>query len=227
MLLFKRLFNLMVFGLCVDDGTGNIENTKPNPPKDPPQDPPADPPADPGKIPYDRFKKVNDENRGLKEQIAQIEKDKEAAKKAELESQGKWQEAAESADKRATEAEKKAADLEKTHLNKMREYEIGLEAKAQGINDIKDAVQLIDQNDITVNDDGSLSGIKEAVEKLKNDKPYLFGDENAAPGVHKNKPKGGTNMSKSELLADPDAAQDLIEKNPAEYDRIMGRKPKT
>lgn len=227
--MFKRFFNLIVFGLFADDGSGSTGTVKK--PDDKPVDKGTDDPKgsdDPkpdddtkNKIPYDRFKKVNDENKALKDDLAKRDKEKADIEKKQLEDQGKWQEAAELAEKRATEAEEKATKAETSKIDKAREYEIGLEAKNQGINDIKDAIKLINIDDVIANEDGTFSGIKKAIEKLKTDKPYLFNSNGNSPGVHSDKPKGTNTMTREELLSDPIVATKLRAENPGEYDRII------
>jgi hypothetical protein len=230
--MFKKLLRFFMFGLMVDDPDSGSTGTATKDPESKGKDPQSQDPnkqngnqnQDPepdNKIPYDRFKKVNDDNKSLKQKLAEIEKSKTEAEKKRLEEEGKWQEAAELAQKKATEAEERAKNAEKATKDKSREYEIGLESKMQGVNNIKDAILLVDVDDIVDNDDGSFSGIKEAVEKLKKEKPYLFSDDNGGLGVHSNKPKGNTMTTKTELLADPIAATEFKQKHPAEYDRIM------
>lgn len=175
------------------------------------------------KIPYERFKKINDDNKVLKEQLSNFEKDKTEAEKKRLENEGKWQEAAELAEKKATEAEAKATKADALRIEKMQEFEIGIEAKNQGINDVNDAIKLINSSDIVINDDGTFTGIKESIEKLKTEKPYLFSDENSTNvGVHSDKAKGRTMTTREELLSDPIAATKLKKDNPAEFKRILG-----
>jgi hypothetical protein len=213
-----KLFKLNLFGMWIDEppkGSGGTDESKLNKPVE------SENVID-NKIPYDRFKKVNDENKLLKEQAAKIETEKVEADKKRLEQEGKWQEAAELSEKRAIEAEDKAKKSNEIHIVKMREYEIGMEAKNQGIADVKDAIKLIDNSNIILNEDGTFSGMKEAVEKLKTDKAYLFVAENGSLGVHTQKPKGATMTTREELLADPIAATKLKQDNPAEFKRILG-----
>ena len=91
--MFKRLFNLFVFGLGIDAPTvGSAGAAVDDPPKV--DDPKIEPKTDDSlqddkqidnKIPYDRFKKVNEENKALKAQIEKEEKAKTQAEKKRLE----------------------------------------------------------------------------------------------------------------------------------------------
>lgn len=224
--MLKHLFKLC-FGLFIDDpakGSAGVKDdpkAKEKPVKDPVKDPEKDPDPEPdNRIPYDRFKKVNDENKALKEKITENENIKTEAEKKKLVDEGKWQEAAELAEKKSKEAEEKITLIEKSQNDKSREFEIAIEAKNQGINDIKDAVKLIDIKDITIDEDGTFTGIKEAIEKLKTDKPYLFDLNGNGVGVHSDKPKSGTVTTREELLADPIKATEFKLKHPAEFERI-------
>ncbi len=172
-------------------------------------------------IPYERFKSVVDEKNKLKSQIEKGEQEKQEADKKKLEEQGKFQEAAELADKRAKEAEEKAEKAEAEKKQKSIEFEIGLEAKNQGINDIKDATKLIDLTKIDISDTGEITGVKESIEELKKGKPYLFGNEKI--GVHTDHAKGASEMTREELLKDPMAMMELKTKDLATYNKVMGK----
>jgi hypothetical protein len=170
-------------------------------------------------IPYDRFKEMVDEKNKYKAELDKKEQEKTETEKKKLEEQGKYQEAAELAEKRAKEAEEKAVKAETDKKNKMVEFEIGLEAKNQGITDVSDAARLIDLTKVIIDDNGSITGVKEVIETLKKDKPYLFGDNKL--GVHTDHAKGAAEMSKEELLKDPIAMTTLRKENRAAYDKIM------
>ncbi len=173
------------------------------------------------KIPYERFKTVNEENKTLRADMAKIEKEKTEVEKKRLEDEGKFKEAAELSEKKALVAEEKADKADKTRIEKSKDYEIGMESKMRGAVDVKDIIKLIDNSAITTNEDGTFTGITEAIEKLKEDKPYLFSKDGKIIGAHTNKPKGGTITTREELLKDPIEATKFKQEHPAEYDRIM------
>lgn len=208
-----------------DDGAsagGATQIQDPPAQQQPPKEP--EPPADDGKgkIPYERFKEVNEKKNQAEQELARMKQQQEDAEKKKLEEQGKFQDLAKKAEKEKNEAIEKAQKAEAEKNQKAIEFEIGLEAKNEGIADVKDAVKLIDLKDITVNDDGTISGVKEAVTNLKKEKPYLFNSK--APGVHTDHAKSPNGMTKEELLKDPVSLTKLKQTDPAEYKRIMGKK---
>ena len=172
-------------------------------------------------VPYDRFKQIVDEKNKLKADLEKIETAKTEAEKKKLEDQGKFQEAGELAEKRATEAEARAVKAENEKKDLLINFKIGIEAKDQGINNIDDATKLIDLTKVTVNDDGTLVGVKEAIESLKKDKAYLFSEKKI--GVHTDHAKGTGELERKDLLEDPVLATKIKKESPAEYNRIMGK----
>lgn len=104
----------------------------------------------------------------------------------------------------ALEAHKKAQDAHKTEAEKLREQLEAEKAKAAGaaeqakralikaaftaeavganLVNVDDAFVLADLSDVTVDDNGNVTGVKEAVEALVKDKPYLVKQDGGSGG---------------------------------------------
>lgn len=69
-----------------------------------------------------------------------------------------------------------------------------------GLLDAETALLLLDKSHVSVSEDGKVQGVKEALEALKTDKPYLFGARDAAWGMK----LGGTGTeppSRAQMIA--------------------------
>lgn len=97
---------------------------------------------------------------------AKAKKDADAANQTELEK--------EKAAREKAEADSKAV-LE-TANKRLVDAEIKVLAKDAGFADVTDAVALIDRTSIQVDDQGNVTGAKEAVEALAKAKPHLLGE---------------------------------------------------
>ena len=72
------------------------------------------------------------------------------------------------------------------------------DAKAKNI---KTVLPLIDTEKVSVNDDGTLNGLSEQLDNIKQDNGFLFGEENKAPRVEiKNDFQDGNNKSTSDSI---------------------------
>lgn len=154
----------------------------------------------------------------LKSRLAEFETKAESAKKAELEKNGEFQKLAETERSAREQAEKERDALKAQYEVDTKKYQLGLAAKSAGINDVNDAIQLIDISAIEIKD-GKVDGIDKAVSKLKEEKPYLFTGARA-PLPHGARPDG-TQLTKADLTKDYVLAEKLYTENPAEYQRIM------
>lgn len=119
---------------------------------------------DPRVFKHPRFKSLND-----RAKVAdQLEKEKTEAEKKRLADEGKWKELAEKAQQEATEARTKAQTA-------MVDNKIQVEAAKLGAVDLEAVQKLIDRSSVKVNDDGTISGVEEAVKSLLESKPFLKG----------------------------------------------------
>lgn len=72
------------------------------------------------------------------------------------------------------------------------------DAKAKNI---KTVLPLIDTEKVSVNDDGTLNGLSEQLDNIKQDNGFLFGEENKTPRVEiKNDFQDGNNKSTSDSI---------------------------
>lgn len=111
----------------------------------------------------------------LNSDAGEAKKLKDAAAKAEeqkLEADKKFEELAQ---KRGTELEQAQKTIQDLRTNQ----ELQSKLAPLGVVDLDGALKLIDRSKITVGEDGSVSGVDEAIEALKTEKAYLF---NATPG---------------------------------------------
>jgi hypothetical protein len=112
---------------------------------------------------HPRFKSLNERAKKADE-LEQAAKD---AAEAAAKEQGKFEELYKTANERATTLE---GQLKQTRI----ENAVTLEAAKLGVVDPVAAVKLLDQSNITVGDDGTISGVAEAVKALQTASPYLF-----------------------------------------------------
>jgi len=112
---------------------------------------------------HPRFKQLSDEAKAGR----QAKKDKEEAEAKKLEEQGEYQKLLES---------ERAKNKEL-----LLSQQIQAAAIKAGAVDVEAVTKLIDRNAITVNDDGTITGVDEAVSSLLESKAYLKGDGSNTP----------------------------------------------
>lgn len=119
---------------------------------------------DPRVFKHPRFKSLND-----RAKVAdQLEKEKADNEKKVLVEQGKFKELAEKAQQEAAAATTK-------YQTAMVDNKIQAEAAKVGVVDLDAVLKLIDRSSVKVNDDGTISGVEEAVKSLLDSKPFLKG----------------------------------------------------
>lgn len=130
---------------------------------------------------HPRFKSLNERAKKADElEQAAAKAAEEAAKE-----QGKFEDLYKTANERAEKAE---AAVKQVRI----ENAVTVEAAKLGVIDPAAAIKLMDQSSISVSDDGTISGVAEAVKALQTSSPYLFktpaqgsvggGDTNPAGG---------------------------------------------
>lgn len=122
---------------------------------------------DPRLFRHPRFKSLSERAKKADD----IEAQQAEAEKKRLAEQGKFKELAEAEAKKRTEAEQKyqKAVIDNTIIT---------EASKLGAVDIEAVKALIDRKDIKLNDDGTVTGVAEAVKALLDSKTYLKGTGN-------------------------------------------------
>lgn len=122
-------------------------------------------------IPKHRFDEVNQQLKAEREARAALEKEKKDATEATLKEQNKWKELAESREKELNETKE---SVKQTRLNNA----IERAAAKAGAVDPEAVLALIDKSKIQVAQDGTITGVEEAVKSLSEGKAYLFGKGN-------------------------------------------------
>lgn len=131
-------------------------------------------------VPYDRFKQVNDDKKALEGQIADLNKNIGA-----LNDKIK---AGEDAEKSISDLKDQLAQKDEQMKASRKDAAIRLaltEAKAKNA---KAAIALLDADNLELQEDGTVKGVKEAIEALQKSDGYLFDVEQS-----KTPPTGGFN----------------------------------
>ena len=147
-------------------------------------------------IPYDRFKQVNDDKKTLEGQLA--ERDKAIA---ELNTKLK---AGEDAAKSIGELQAQLKEKDAAVANAKKEAAIQVAiTQAKGKN-AKAIVALLDASKLELQEDGSVKGLKEALDGLRKSDSYLFEPEKqqTPPASGFNPPLGDGNKQPPRTLAD-------------------------
>lgn len=130
----------------------------------------------------------------------QYESEKEAAETQRLVEEKKFQELADKEKLRADELE---AKYKAESLNNR----ITVAAAKLGVTDPADVLALLDRSGISVDGEGNITGVDEAVAKLLESKPYLKGDSSSAPnlgsGANPTNPNAPKKQFKMSQLQDP------------------------
>jgi hypothetical protein len=111
---------------------------------------------------HDRFKQLIDKAK----KADKFEADEQKKKEDQLLEEKKYQEL-------ITEKDKKLGELTNQLQESKVNSQIQSEAQKAGIQDLDAAIKLIDRTAIKVEDDGTITGVAEAVNKLVESRPYL------------------------------------------------------
>ena len=125
-------------------------------------------------IPYERFKKVNDEKRALAEKVAEFERLQNEAQKKKLEEEGNFKKLLEIKEQELADLN---SSIEKERATRKRDNllnKINLKAQERGAIDFEDIKKFLDI-------DGLIDSDNEAIDKelnqLQETKSYLFGNK--------------------------------------------------
>lgn len=116
---------------------------------------------------------------GLRERAKLADTYEAEKKKAEEERLAEEKKYKELADKHKTDAEKAWGEVKKTKVDS----QIIAHAAKKGFKDPSDAVSFIDRSLITVDSDGSVTGVDKAIENLATTKPYLLSTNSTTVGT--------------------------------------------
>lgn len=128
------------------------------------------------------MKKARREAAKYRTSLRKLEEAEEARKKAEMTE-------TERIKAELTEAKAKAAEAEERATETMLRMSVVSAAAKAGFNDPMDAWSMIDVTTLEVGDDGTVTGVEEAVIKLLKDKPYLA--KQAQGSITPTNPQGG------------------------------------
>lgn len=173
-----------------DDTTATTTTTEP-PKKVPPKADPDEPKQEMFSREY--VKELREENKSWRLKAQELES-------ALAEKDKAVEQAQQQADEKVTEASKSAQD-------RIIRAELKAEALKAGMIDL-DGLKLADLSEVTLSDDGNVEGAQEALERLKESKPYLFGEPSKSSSSTKDvppkddaKPKRATDMTPEEYQA--------------------------
>lgn len=124
-------------------------------------------------VPYERFQEVVRKRNEIEAKLAELLKEKKDAETKTLEEQKKFEEL----------YKKASEELEQTKKNyedEMIKNALIIEATKYKIIDVDAAYKLIDKSSLKVNGN-TVENLKEAIEKLIKEKPYLVGKEQIYP----------------------------------------------
>ena len=124
-------------------------------------------------VPYERFQEVVRKRNEIEAKLAELLKEKKDAETKTLEEQKKFEEL----------YKKASEELEQTKKNyedEMIKNALIIEATKYKIIDVDAAYKLIDKSSLKVNGN-TVENLKEAIEKLIKEKPYLIGKEQIYP----------------------------------------------
>lgn len=145
-----------------------------------------------------RFKSLNEKAK----QADLLQKEKDEAEKKRLEDEGKWQELANQNAEKATKFQTAAINAK-----------IEAVAATNGSVDPAAVAQLLDKSGITIDDNMTVSGVEDAINALKESKPYLFNNDKTPPRVG-----SGTNPGNAANQGNPKFTHSQI-KDPAFFQK--------
>lgn len=148
------------------------------------------------------------ESQEHKQKAKSLLSEKEDKEKQELEGKEKFKEAYQMALKKLTDKEAELSKLKKVNINKTIDAELAkLASDAHSVEDVKKFLPVDILDIIEENDDIKISGLKEALDVTRKEKPYLFKTASQAkvmsakPGVSKKEPLDLSKMDAKTLAS--------------------------
>ncbi len=118
----------------------------------------------------ERLRRERDEAQATARKLTEAQEERE---RKQLLEEKKFKEAFEASEKRASEIEAEWKDKHSKSEQRYMRAELKAHAAALGMRDIDD-IALADLASVKIDDDGNVTGAKEAIAALKERKPYLF-----------------------------------------------------
>lgn len=145
------------------------------------------------KIPYTRFKKVNDEKNELKERLKKLEDQQAKAEAEKLAEEKKFQELAEKKAKEAEEAQKERDEAKAKLQNTLITNSLTLEAIKAGAPEerLPYILRSVERDGIEVDDNGKVIGADKAIKAFSEAVPEMFSGSGGSPGPGGRPPKRG------------------------------------
>lgn len=132
-------------------------------------------PKEAGETPsLDEYKKMQTALKEANKEAAARRKKLEEYEAAEAKRKEAEMTEAQKLEKRATDAETEAAQTKEKMSLVLIRAEIKIKAVEMGFADVEDAFNLLDKSKIEISEDGNVNGVKEALEALAKNKPYLL-----------------------------------------------------
>ena len=137
--------------------------------------------------------KYKDENKELKEKVAEFERQQKEANEKKLAEEGKYKELLEA---KAKELAELNSNIEKERATRKKESvlnKIKLKAQEIGANDVDDVTKFLKIEELVDSDD---EAINEKLNQLKEKKSYLFGDKKKSASDENNSVFSGSEKPK-------------------------------
>lgn len=141
-------------------------------------------------VPKSRFNEVNEEKKTLTATVTERDKQLEALKKSTGDAEKLKAEI-----KSLQDANKKAKEEADSAMKNLRISDAIKMAIASDAQDVDIVSGLVDREKLIMGEDGKITGLKEQVEALKKNKPFLFKAAGPKPGYHPNAGEGGGNTN--------------------------------
>ena len=141
-------------------------------------------------VPKSRFNEVNEEKKTLTATVTERDKQLEALKKSTGDAEKLKAEI-----KSLQDANKKAKEEADSAMKNLRISDAIKMAIASDAQDVDIVSGLVDKEKLILGEDGKITGLKEQVEALKKNKPFLFKAAGPKPGYHPNAGEGGGNTN--------------------------------
>lgn len=117
-------------------------------------------------IPKHKFDDINEEKKQYKEQVDNLNKELGKLQKQLEDNQG--------ATETIENLKKQIKDKEEEMIKIRKQNAIKFEVLKYNPNDVADILPHLKDESITINEDGTITGLKEQLDALKENKPYLF-----------------------------------------------------
>lgn len=145
------------------------------------------------------LKSEREKSKGVADKLKRLEELEEAEAKREgekLTEKEKLEKAIAAKDKDVADAKAAAETAQAGARQTLIKAEVRIQARELGFADLSDVEKLADLTGVSVDDDGGVTGVKEALEKLAKAKPYLIKDGTKPPGSPPKTPVGKTSSPK-------------------------------